>query len=91
MMLLSDYLISAWYTLGWSYYYSGDFPAALEYGLKALNKSEEAGSKEKEAWALDLAASTFKDPTQSQFLCTKKLCGIFERFEHQRREGTCSQ
>lgn len=69
----SDYLITAWYTLGWSYYYSGDFPAALEYGLKALNKSEEAGIKEKEAWALDLAASTFKDPTQAIPMYQKAL------------------
>jgi diguanylate cyclase (GGDEF)-like protein len=69
----SENLISAWYTLGWSYYYSGDFPAALEYGLKALSKSEEVGSKENEAWALDLAASTFKDPTQSLLMYQKAL------------------
>lgn len=69
----NDSLISAWYTLGWSYYYSGDYPAALEYGLKALNRSEEAGIKEKEAWALDLAASTFKDPTQAIPMYNKAL------------------
>jgi diguanylate cyclase (GGDEF)-like protein len=69
----NDCLITAWYTLGWSYYYSGDFPAALEYGLKALNKSEEVGIKENEAWALDLAASTFKDPTQAIPMYQKAL------------------
>jgi tetratricopeptide (TPR) repeat protein len=71
--ITNDCLITAWYTLGWSYYYSGDFPAALEYGLKALSKSEEAGIKEKEGWALDLAASTFKDPTQSISMYKKAL------------------
>jgi diguanylate cyclase (GGDEF)-like protein len=69
----SDHLITAWYTLGWSYYYSGDFPAALEYGLKALNRSEEVGFKQSEAWALDLAASTFKDPTQAIPMYQKAL------------------
>lgn len=70
---LSDQLLAAWYTLGWSYYYSGDFPAALEYGLKALKGSEEVGIKEKEAWALDLAASTFKDPKQALPMYQKAL------------------
>jgi diguanylate cyclase (GGDEF)-like protein len=74
----NEFLISAWYTLGWSYYYSGDFPAALEYGFKALNKSEEAGSREKEAWALDLAASTFKDPTQAVPMYKKSLRIFYE-------------
>ena len=74
----SDYLIAAWYTLGWSYYYSGDFPAALEYGLKALKKSEEVGIKEKEAWALDLTASTFKDPTQAIPMYQKALRIFYE-------------
>lgn len=69
----SESLITAWYTLGWSYYYSGDFPAALEYGLKALKKSEEMGIKEKEAWALDLTASTFKDPSQAIPMYQKAL------------------
>lgn len=69
----SDYLITAWYTLGWSYYYSGDFPAALEYGLKALNRSKEVGIKEYEAWALDLTASTFKDPAQAIEMYQKAL------------------
>jgi diguanylate cyclase (GGDEF)-like protein len=73
----SVHLIAAWYTLGWSYYYSGDFPAALEYGLKALKRSEEAGIKENEAWALDLAASTFKDPKQAIPMYQKAL-RIFE-------------
>lgn len=80
----SDYLITAWYTLGWSYYYSGDFPAALEYGLKALNRSEEMGIKEYEAWALDLTASTFKDPTQAIKMYQKAL-RIFDELND--REG----
>lgn len=69
----SDFLLTAWYTLGWSYYYAGDYPAALEFGLKALNKAEETGTKEKEAWALDLAASTYKDPAQALPLYQKAL------------------
>ncbi len=69
----SNDLIIAWYTLGWSYYYSGDFPAALEYGLKALKRSEEVGIKEYEAWALDLTASTFKDPDQAISMYQKAL------------------
>ena len=73
----SESLIAAWYTLGWIYFYSGDYPAALEFGLKALNKAEETGSKEIEAWALDLAASTYKDPTQAIHMYQKAL-RIFE-------------
>ena len=59
----SESLIAAWYTLGWTYFYSGDYPAALEFSLKALNKAKEVDIEEIEAWALDLAASTYKDPT----------------------------
>jgi diguanylate cyclase (GGDEF)-like protein len=73
----SESLIAAWYTLGWIYFYSGDYPAALGFGLKALNKAEEVGIKEIEAWALDLAASTYKDPTQAIPMYQKAL-RIFE-------------
>jgi diguanylate cyclase (GGDEF)-like protein len=69
----SESLIAAWYTLGWIYFYSGDYPAALEFGLKALNKAEEVGIKEIEAWALDLAASTYKEPAQAIPMYQKAL------------------
>ena len=61
----TDVLIGAWYTLGWAYYYSGDYPAALEFGLKSLNLARETGHREWEAWCLDLTASTYKDPSQA--------------------------
>lgn len=77
---VSESLIAAWYTLGWTYFYSGDYPAALEFGLKALNKAEEVGIKEIEAWALDLAASTYEDPTQAIPMYQKAL-QIFEESE----------
>ena len=60
----ADILIGAWFTLGWAYYYSGDYPAALEFGLKSLKLAREIGHQEWEAWCLDLTASTYKDPTQ---------------------------
>ena len=58
-------LIGAWYALGWAYYYSGDYPAALEFGLKSLKLSREIDLEERQAWSLDLVASTYKDPTQA--------------------------
>lgn len=69
----NESLIAAWYTLGWTYFYSGNYPAALEFGLKALNKAEEAGSKETKAWTLDLAATTFKEPTKAIPMYQKAL------------------
>lgn len=80
----SESLIAAWYTLGWTYFYSGDYPAALEFGLKALNMAKEVGVKEIEAWALDLAASTYKDPTQAIPMYQKAL-QLFEELDD--REG----
>ena len=61
----SEILLGAWYTLGWAYYYSSDYPAALEFGLKSLKMARELKHREKEAWCLDLVASTYKDPTQA--------------------------
>ena len=70
-------LIGAWYTLGWAYYYSGDYPASLEFGLKSLKLAREIEHKEREAWCLDLVASTYKDPSQA-IQMYKDALDIFE-------------
>ena len=75
---LSEILIGAWYTLGWAYYYSSDYPAALEFGLKALKLARELKHQEKEAWCLDLVASTYKDPVQALQMY-KDAHAIFEK------------
>jgi diguanylate cyclase (GGDEF)-like protein len=75
-----EILIDAWYTLGWAYYYSGNYPASLEFGLKALKLARERGPLEKEGWCLDLVASTYKDPEQMLEL-HEKAYEIFERLE----------
>jgi diguanylate cyclase (GGDEF)-like protein len=59
-----EILIGAWYSLGWAYFYSGDYPAALEFGLKSLKLAREIEHPERIAWCLDLVASTYKDPSQ---------------------------
>jgi diguanylate cyclase (GGDEF)-like protein len=61
---LPEILIGAWYTLGWAYFYSGDYPAALEFGLKSLKLAREIENPERIAWCLDLVASTYKEPLQ---------------------------
>lgn len=61
----SEILVGAWYTLGWAYYYTGDYPASLEFGLKSLERARKNGLPEWEAWCLDLVASTYKDPAQA--------------------------
>jgi diguanylate cyclase (GGDEF)-like protein len=76
-----DLLIDAWYTLGWAYYYSGNYPASLEFGLKALNLARESGPIEKEGWCLDLVASTYKDPEQALKIY-EEAYEIFERLEN---------
>ena len=58
-------LVGAWYTLGWAYYYSGNYPASLEFGLKALKLAQSNRLLEQEAWCLDLVASTYKDPAEA--------------------------
>ena len=60
-----EILIGAWYTLGWAYYYSGDYPASLEFGLKSLKLAREIEYKEWVAWCLDLVASAYKDTSQA--------------------------
>lgn len=60
-----DILIRAWYTMGWAHYYAGSYPAALEFGLKALKLAREIESQEYEAWCLDLVASSCKDSEQA--------------------------
>ena len=49
--------IHAWYTLSWNSFFLGDYPAALDHGLKALSLSREFGDQLSEAWALDVVAS----------------------------------
>lgn len=61
----SEILVGAWYTLGWAYYYMGDYPASLEFGLKSLEGARKNGLTEWEMWCLDLVASTYQDPTQA--------------------------
>jgi len=49
--------IRIWFTLGWTSFFLGDYPAALENGLKALDLARELGDQLHEAWALDAVAS----------------------------------
>lgn len=74
----SETLINAWYTLGWSYFYWGDYPAALEFGIKSLNMARDIKLKEKEAWCLDLVASAYRDPVQA-IPMYKEARNIFEK------------
>jgi len=46
-----------WFTLGWTSFFLGDYPAALENGLKALELARGLGDRLHEAWALDAVAS----------------------------------
>lgn len=71
-------LIGAWYTLGWAYYYAGNYPASLDFGLKALKLARSNRYAEQEAWCLDLVASTYKDPEESLTLY-EEAYQIFER------------
>jgi diguanylate cyclase (GGDEF)-like protein len=73
-----EILIDAWYTLGWAYFYSGDYPAALEFGLKSLKLAREIEHQEREAWCLDLVASTYKDPAQALEM-HREAFDIFEK------------
>jgi signal transduction histidine kinase len=49
--------INAWYTLSWNSFFLGDYPAAMDHGLRALSLAREFGDKLGEAWALDVVAS----------------------------------
>ena len=48
--------IRIWFTLGWTSFFLGDYPAALENGLKALELARDLGDQLHEAWALDAVA-----------------------------------
>jgi len=48
--------IRIWFTLGWTSFFLGDYPAALENGLKALELARHLGDQLHEAWALDAVA-----------------------------------
>jgi diguanylate cyclase (GGDEF)-like protein len=49
----------AWYTLGWNHLFLGDYPGALENGLKALKLSQTLEHPLSTAWALDAIASFY--------------------------------
>jgi tetratricopeptide (TPR) repeat protein len=76
-----DTLIGTWYTIGWTHYYLGNYPAALEFGLKALKLAQDLQYREWEAWCLDLTASTFKEGTQALQMYTSAFA-IFEELEN---------
>lgn len=77
----AEVLIGAWYSLGWAYYYAGDYPASLEFGLKSLNLARETRLEEWIAWCLDLTASTYKDPVEALPLY-KEAHDIFSKLEN---------
>jgi len=76
-----DTLIGAWYTMGWTHYYSGNYPSALDLGLKALKMAREFDFREREAWCLDLVASTYKDSTEALQMYQESY-SIFEEMEN---------
>lgn len=49
--------IRAWFTLGWTSFFLGDYPAAMENGLRALQLARTVGDRLHEAWVLDALAS----------------------------------
>ena len=53
----SNVEVQVWFTLGWNSFFLGDYPAALENGMKALNMARELNDHLHEAWALDAVAS----------------------------------
>ena len=75
-----EILTDAWYDLGWAYYYSGNYPASLEFSLKSLEMARETGQAEKEAWCIDLVASTYKDPAQALQMY-QEANDIFEKMD----------
>jgi diguanylate cyclase (GGDEF)-like protein len=79
--LQPETLIGGWYTMGWTYFYSGDYPSALEYGLKALKMAREFDYREQEAWCLDLVASTYTDGSEVSQMYQDSLA-IFEDLDH---------
>ena len=53
----SNIEVQVWFTLGWNSFFLGDYPAALENGMKALSLARELNDRLHEAWALDAVAS----------------------------------
>lgn len=53
----SPIAIRIWFTLGWTNFFLGDFPLAMENGLKALTLARELGDDLHIAWTLDAIAS----------------------------------
>ncbi|HSL44932.1 MAG TPA: diguanylate cyclase [Anaerolineales bacterium] len=51
-------LSDVWIAMAWIHIYLGNYPAALDYGIKALNLARELGDLHREAWALDAVASS---------------------------------
>jgi diguanylate cyclase (GGDEF)-like protein len=73
----SEIYIDGFFTLSWIFYYLGDVPSALDYGLQALKLSQELKLSDREAWALDAVASFYRDPEQSVEMHERAL-KIFE-------------
>ena len=69
--------IDGFFTLSWIFYYLGDVPSALDYGLQALKLSQDVKLRDREAWALDAVASFYRDPEQSVEMHERAL-KIFE-------------
>jgi diguanylate cyclase (GGDEF)-like protein len=73
----SEIYIDGFFTLSWIFYYLGNVPSALDYGLQALKLSQELKLSDREAWALDAVASFYRDPEQSVEMHERAL-KIFE-------------
>lgn len=46
--------LRAYYTLSWNHFFLGEYPSALDDGLRALNLARQLESRLEEAWALDV-------------------------------------
>ena len=82
----------AYYTLGWAYFFLGDFPAALDNSLLALNLSHDRKDRLEEAWALDIIAAcqgTFQDFDHSlpNFEAAMRIFTQFDDCDGQVRVG----
>jgi diguanylate cyclase (GGDEF)-like protein len=52
-------LSDVWIALGWIHIYLGNYPVALDHAIKALNLARELKDRHREAWALDVIASSY--------------------------------
>lgn len=52
-------LSDVWIAMAWIHIYLGNYPVALDYGIKALNLARDLTDQHREAWALDAAASSY--------------------------------